>query len=97
MQKTLYELLIQQYELAKIEEAKTIPTVQVLDRAIPAERKTKPKRSLIVIFAALSTTFVMILFLLLIERIRLLQAEDPDRHAKLARVLPGLKAPEDKA
>ncbi|MCA9742664.1 MAG: hypothetical protein H6695_06655 [Deferribacteres bacterium] len=97
VQKTLYELLIQQYELAKIEEAKTIPTVQVLDRAIPAERKTKPKRSLIVIFAALSTTFVMILFLLLIERIRLLQAEDPDRHAKLARVLPGLKAPEDKA
>ena len=94
VQKTLYELLIQQYELAKIEEAKTIPTVQVLDRAIPPERKAKPKRSLIVIFAALSTTFVMILFILLIERIRLLQAEDPDRHAKLARVLPGLKAPE---
>lgn len=50
VQKTLYELLIQQYELAKIEEAKTIPTVQVLDRAIPPERKYKPKRSLIVIF-----------------------------------------------
>ncbi|MFQ5632527.1 MAG: GumC family protein [bacterium] len=93
VQKTLYELLIQQYELAKIEEARTIPTVQVLDRAIPPERKYKPKRSLIVVFSALSTTMIMVMFILIIERIRLLQAEDPERYAKLANVLPGMKAP----
>jgi len=96
VQKTLFELLIQQYELAKIEEAKTIPTVQVLDRAIPPERKNKPKRALIVIFSALSTTMIFMLFILVIERIRLLQAEDPERYAKLANVLPGMKASSEK-
>ncbi|MFQ5629940.1 MAG: GNVR domain-containing protein, partial [bacterium] len=97
VQKTLYELLIQQYELAKIEEAKTIPTVQVLDRAIPPERKYQPKRALIVIFSALSTTMILVMFILLIERIRLLQVEDPERYAKLARVVPGMKDTSEKA
>lgn len=96
VQKTLYELLIEQYELAKIEEAKTIPTVQVLDRAIPPERKYKPKRSLIVIFSALSTTMIFVVFILVIERIRLLQVEEPERYANLAKVLPGMKAPKEK-
>jgi uncharacterized protein involved in exopolysaccharide biosynthesis len=96
VQKTLYELLIQQYELAKIEEAKTIPTVQVLDRAVPPERKYKPKRSLIVIFSALSTTIILVMFILVIERIRLLQHEDPERYAKLAKVVPGMKRPSEK-
>jgi uncharacterized protein involved in exopolysaccharide biosynthesis len=35
VQKTLYQLLIQQYEQAKIQEAKDVSTVQVLDKAIP--------------------------------------------------------------
>jgi len=35
----LYELLSQEYELAKIEEAKSMPTIQVLDRAVVPEMK----------------------------------------------------------
>jgi len=35
----LYELLCQEYELAKIEEVKSMPTIQVLDRAIVPETK----------------------------------------------------------
>jgi len=35
-QEMLYELLVQQYEIAKIEEAKSLPTIQVLDEpAVP--------------------------------------------------------------
>jgi uncharacterized protein involved in exopolysaccharide biosynthesis len=42
VQEMLYELLVQQLELAKIEEAKSMPTVQVLDPAVPPEvRKAK--------------------------------------------------------
>ncbi len=37
VQETLYDLLIREYEIAKIEEAKSIPTIQVLDVAIPPE------------------------------------------------------------
>jgi capsule polysaccharide export protein KpsE/RkpR len=48
VQETVYELLTQQYELAKVQEAKEIPTVKVLDTANLPERKSFPKRTLIV-------------------------------------------------
>jgi tyrosine-protein kinase Etk/Wzc len=41
-QETLYNLLIRQYEQAKIEEARDTPTVQVLDWAVVPEKKYKP-------------------------------------------------------
>jgi uncharacterized protein involved in exopolysaccharide biosynthesis len=47
IQETVYELLTQQYELAKIEEAKEIPVVRVLDLAEVPEKKSFPPRMLI--------------------------------------------------
>lgn len=47
LQETVYELLTQQYELAKIEEAKEIPVVRVLDLAEVPEKKSFPPRMLI--------------------------------------------------
>jgi len=46
---TLFEMLAKQYELAKVEESRNSPIIQVLDKAVPAERKTKPKRAFITI------------------------------------------------
>jgi tyrosine-protein kinase Etk/Wzc len=43
---TLFELLAQQYEAARIDEAKEAPMIQVVDRAIPPDRKSNPKRSI---------------------------------------------------
>jgi uncharacterized protein involved in exopolysaccharide biosynthesis len=40
-----------QYEEAKIEEAKDVATVEVLDRAIPPDHKSRPHRSQIVLMA----------------------------------------------
>jgi tyrosine-protein kinase Etk/Wzc len=51
VQETLYALLVSQYEQAKLAEARDTPTVQVLDPAIPAERKTRPKILLNVLIA----------------------------------------------
>lgn len=45
---TLYELLVKQYELAKLDEARDAAVIQVIDRAVPPERKFRPKRSVIV-------------------------------------------------
>ena len=42
IQETVYELLTQQHEVAKIEEAKEIPVVKVLDAANVPERKSFP-------------------------------------------------------
>ena len=58
VQNTLYNFLTQQYEEAKIQEAKDTPTVQVLDYAILPDVKFKPVRSRILIIAfAVSTIF----------------------------------------
>lgn len=45
----MYELLTQQYELAKVQEAKEIPTVKVLDAAIVPTKKSFPPRTVIVV------------------------------------------------
>jgi uncharacterized protein involved in exopolysaccharide biosynthesis len=54
----LFELLTREYEIAKIEEAKSMPTIQVLDRAEPPERKCKPKRIQMVLLAGITSLFV---------------------------------------
>src|SRR6202167_6251754 len=55
IQETVYELLTQQYELAKIQEAKETPSVKVLDQPKVAEKKTSPPRLLITLLGAFLT------------------------------------------
>jgi len=58
----LYELLAKQYELAKIDEAKDATVIQVMDKAIEPDRKSKPKRILIVILTALVVGFLAVIW-----------------------------------
>ncbi len=58
----LYELLAKQYELAKIDEAKDATIIQVMDRAIEPDRKSKPRRSLIILLSTLVALFASILW-----------------------------------
>ena len=46
IQETVYELLTQQYELAKVQEAKEVPSVKVLDAAVVPTKKSFPPRML---------------------------------------------------
>jgi tyrosine-protein kinase Etk/Wzc len=46
---TLFDLLSRQYEAARIDEAKSAPIIQVIDQAVPPDRKSSPNRALIVI------------------------------------------------
>lgn len=48
----LYEMLAKQYEVARLDEAKDAPLIQVLDSAVDPERKFKPKRLLMVLVSA---------------------------------------------
>lgn len=61
---TMFELLAKQYEMARLEEAKESSVVQVLDQAVPAERKFKPKRALITLGGILGGGFLAVLFAL---------------------------------
>src|SRR6266852_3560544 len=57
-----YELPAKQYELAKIDEAKDVVVIQVMDQAIEPDRRSKPRRSLIVLLSTLLALFVSILW-----------------------------------
>jgi tyrosine-protein kinase Etk/Wzc len=54
IQESLVELLTKQYEMASFSEAKDFSPLQVLQKAKVPERKSKPKRSLIVILATIA-------------------------------------------
>ncbi len=60
LEEALYETLSQQYELAKVQEAKEIPSVKILDRAQIPNRKSFPPRTLIVLVCGvLALVFAM--------------------------------------
>jgi uncharacterized protein involved in exopolysaccharide biosynthesis len=64
IQEVVYETLTQQYELAKVQEAKETPSVKVLDVARIPEKKSFPPRLLIMFigtFLALSGATVLVL------------------------------------
>jgi uncharacterized protein involved in exopolysaccharide biosynthesis len=64
IQETVYELLTEQYELAKVQEAKETPSVKVLDPAGIPEKKSFPPRLLIMAlgtFLAFSVSVVWVL------------------------------------
>ena len=44
VEETVFELLSQRYELARIQEAKEVPTVNVVDQAFIPEKNHRPKR-----------------------------------------------------
>jgi uncharacterized protein involved in exopolysaccharide biosynthesis len=60
VQETLYALLVSQYEQAKLTEARDTQTVQGLDPAIPAERKSRPKISLNLLIAGIFSLLMSI-------------------------------------
>jgi uncharacterized protein involved in exopolysaccharide biosynthesis len=64
IQETVFELLTEQYELAKVQEAKETPSVKVLDPANVPERKSYPPRLLIMLmgtFLVVAATAALLL------------------------------------
>jgi len=53
VEEAVYEYLVQQFEAAKIQEAKEIPTVRVLDAALVPTKKSFPPRAVIVVLGTM--------------------------------------------
>lgn len=64
IQETIFELLKQQYEQARIQEMRDTPTVQVLDPAREPEKKSRPKRVMTAAMAGVMS-FGLTLFLVI--------------------------------
>jgi uncharacterized protein involved in exopolysaccharide biosynthesis len=77
-QSTVWEILAKQFEMAKLDEAKDFPLLQVLDKAIPPEKKSKPKRALIVILVTLVAFFLAVIWAFVCEAMQRAK-ERPDQ------------------
>jgi len=78
----LYSLLQKQFEMAKLGEVKDAAVIQVIDEAVPPQVRFKPKRTLMVLLAAVLGFFLSIFaafFLEFLENAR----RDPESAAKL--------------
>lgn len=64
---TTFELLAKQYELAKIDEAKDSAVIQVMDKAVEPDRKSRPHRTLIVLLTAFAALLAGLFSALLAE------------------------------
>jgi uncharacterized protein involved in exopolysaccharide biosynthesis len=88
IQESLVELLTKQNEMAKLNEAKDVVPFQVFQSARVPELKSKPKRSLMVILATVTSGFLMVLLAFIREYIMKMNDEDRKRWQELQRVLP---------
>jgi uncharacterized protein involved in exopolysaccharide biosynthesis len=79
---TVFELLAKQFEIAKIDEARDTSIVQVLDRAIEPEKKSRPHRSRIVIVTAV-LAFLATLLIAFLRDLRERVRGDPEQARKL--------------
>ena len=66
--RAVYITLRQQFEIAKIDEAKEKLLINILDTAEPAVKKAKPKRTLIVILSFLASVILAIPIAIIIDR-----------------------------
>ncbi len=80
---TLYELLTKQYELARLDEARDAAVIQVIDRAVPPDKKAKPKRGLMVAIATVAGFFLSVFAAFLWEYIET-ASSDPENKERFS-------------
>ncbi len=78
-QESLYELMMKQYEIARVDEARDATIIQVLDRAVPPERKAKPKRTIMIALATCIGLFLAVLAAIFMEYIENIYSDEENR------------------
>lgn len=79
VEEAVFETLTQQYELAKVQEAKEVPSVKVLDPADVPEKKVYPPRTLLVLTGTFLALAAGVLWVLLSDRWRKIDPQDPGK------------------
>ena len=90
IQKTIFEYLYPQFEAAKIDELKDLPTIEIIDKAVPAGKRSKPKRAIICIISFICALLFSSLFALILDAIKGLRNDD-DRYEKVQDIYKALK------
>ena len=95
-QETVFELLAKEFEIAKLDEAREGSIIQVVDAAVPPDKKSSPHRALIVMASTVLAFFVAVFWVWLGKRLDA-AFELPENRQRL-RTIKGLwKAKQDTA
>ncbi len=79
---TLYELLLKQYAGAKLDESRDAPIIQIIEKAIPPEKRIKPKRRQMVMIAMV-TGFFLSVFAAFFMEYKERAANDPENKERI--------------
>ncbi|HTQ96702.1 MAG TPA: GNVR domain-containing protein, partial [Candidatus Acidoferrum sp.] len=79
VEETVFETLTQQYEIAKVQEAKEVPSVKVLDPAEIPEKKSFPPRTLIVLLGTLTVLAIGVAWVMAKDDWRKIDPKDPGK------------------
>jgi capsule polysaccharide export protein KpsE/RkpR len=79
VQETVFELLTQKYELVRLQEAKEIPSINVIDSANTPEKKSGPHRVLIVLGVTFLSIAGAMAWIVGSARVQKLDRDDPRR------------------
>jgi uncharacterized protein involved in exopolysaccharide biosynthesis len=93
-QETIFELLAKEFEVAKLDEAREGAIVQVVDVAVPPDKKSSPHRTLIVIGATILSFFVAV-FWVIVRRGLKRTFEQPENRRRLEAIQQYWKAKQD--
>jgi uncharacterized protein involved in exopolysaccharide biosynthesis len=107
VEEAVYETLTKEYELAKVQEAKEIPTVKVLDPPAAPEKKSYPPLLLFISLGTLGTLVLGVLWVAGAAHWREMDAGDPGKlfalevwgtvKARAVRAMPNGRKPEGQA
>ncbi|OGC78731.1 MAG: hypothetical protein A2145_03875 [candidate division Zixibacteria bacterium RBG_16_40_9] len=90
IQSRVFDLLTQEFEKTKIEEAKDTPSLQILDQAVPPEKKSRPKRTYLVAFTGFLSLLSSIFWVFLKEFLANFKLQNPQEFIKLQTVYRGV-------
>ncbi|MEM4260705.1 MAG: GNVR domain-containing protein, partial [Candidatus Woesearchaeota archaeon] len=92
IQQKIVEYLVPLYEQAKIDEQKDVPVILVLDKAVPPEKKFKPKRMIIVMTASILSLFISFIIIIFKQFFSHLKNIQPSKYEKVRGMLQQIKA-----
>lgn len=84
----LFEQLARQFEMAKLDESSDGAVIQVVDVAVPPERKANTSKALIATLATLAAGFVLLVFVFVRNALKN-TSQSPENTAKLAAIRAG--------
>ncbi len=86
IQQKIFEMLTPLLEEARLEELRDTPTVLVLDRAVPAEEKSRPKRLLITLAMGIVSLIVSIGYIVSTNSIHSIRDTDPGKYKTIEEI-----------